>query len=1234
MKKNPFFWLLASAIVASGQSVTHRWNFNSTGVSTDGTVIPDQISSAPGTIVGTNAARTGTALTLPGGSNGQVATNAIAAYFDLPNGIISSKTNLTVEIWATIHTGRTWQRIFDFGRVTANGAGNGEIPNTYGNPGSTTASDYLLLAAQRADTLNIKRLAARNDGASELGADNTITTSLNTRYHYVATYQANADPTSGGRFTWYLGGTQMASFDTHFPLSQIQDVNNWLGRSQWTGDQNSNITYHEFRLYDYALAPAQITASGTAGPDTFPTPSAVADSLTLLHGNKAKIPVLKNDTGEISTPSFTIVQAPQYGTATITPDKQILYTHTTGTPATDSLTYQIRNTSGQTSTGSVTISFSNTLKIANPHLNIPTSPPLTTYALPNAFNTLTFSQPLCLATPRGETQRLFICEKNGIIKLIPDVTASSPTASVFLNLATHLSFSGATVDTDGECGLLGLAFHPEYATNRQFYIFYSVNKGGLSYQRVSRFVAQAGNPNAAEIATATTNPELILIEQRDELDNHNGGDLHFNPADGYLYISVGDEGSGNDDPTFNSQLINKDFFSGILRIDVDRDMAHSVEPTTHAAIPTDAGIARFAIPKTNPFVTTALGGNWNGLYNDSPVTGTVRREFWATGLRNPWRMSFDPVTNVLWCADVGQGQREEINKIERGKNYGWVYFEGNVSGPRMTNPTMPPDFDLLYHTRPVYDYLREGDFGGHSVTGGRVYRGTRVGTLTGKYIFGDYQSGNIWSINLDGTGVQRLIGEAGVAGFGVDPSNQDLLLADLGDGVVRRLSTTTAIGNFPATLSATGLFADLSDLSPAPGVTPYTVNLPFWSDHAIKSRWVVLPDASSRFTYAPENPWTLPSGTVWVKHFDMEMQRGIPTSKKRIETRLIVKTPAGAYGVSYRWNATGTEATLAADEGENFNLAITEGSNPKPQTWRIPSRAECMVCHTPQAGHALSFNTRQLNLENNLLGFTGNQLTTLSQQNYLTGYPGSPHLLPRHVRPDETTVSVESRVRSYLAVNCAYCHKSGGTAPTAWDARATLTLAQTGLLNGSLSNNGGDPLNKLVVPGDPLHSIVLSRMAATNGFTRMPPLGSSVTDPSSTNLLTTWINGELANRQDYLAWQASEFEPDNDPTGAADQDPDKDGISNAQEFLAGTDPLDAISAFRPRLTPNGGNSLSLGFTLPSNRSFLIETSTNLGQWTPWNVPGNAGLPTSGGVIQFTLPTTDPLRFFRVTLREN
>ena len=945
----------------------------------------------------------------------------------------------------------------------------------------------------------------------------------------------------------------------------------------------------------------------------------VTDAVTMHHGQKARLNVLANDSGDIAPATLAIDQAPASGTATVNPDGTILYSHTIGSPATDSFVYRVAYGSGITSTATVEVTFSGTLKIPSPGLDIPASPPLTTYSLVNAFGTLTFNKPLCLTSPPGETRRLFVCEKSGVIRLVPDVTVANPASSVFLDLADEVSDRpNENFVTSGESGLLGLAFHPNYASNRFFYVFYSFEKQSGLHQRVSRFTTLSANPQLAD-----RDSELILIEQEDDATNHNGGDLHFGP-DGYLYISVGDEGGGNDGYN-NSQTINKDLFSGILRIDVDKK-AGNVQPTAHAAIPGSPAAANFAIPLDNPFVHTSLGGSWDGTYNGTAVDlATVRREFWATGLRNPWRMGFDPATGDLWCGDVGQGAYEEIDRITRGGNYGWAYHQGDHIGPKSSSA--PSGFDANHHQKPVHEYGR-GD--GTAVTGGRFYRGTRIAALVGKYVFADYGKGNIWAMNPDGSNRQRIAGEAGIAGFGYDPSNQDILLADLG-GIVRRLVATTPDTDFPATLSATGLFADLSDLSPSPGLVPYDVNLPFWSDHAIKRRWFVVPDGSSRFTWSEDGPWTLPAGTIWVKHFDMEMQRGVPASKRPIETRLLVTTATGAYGTSYRWNEAGTEATLVEDAGVNFDLEITENGNPVPQTWRIPTRAECMVCHTPQAGHALSFNTRQLNLAGDLNGFTGNQLTTLANQNFFTNSPGSPNLLPRHLRPGETAYSTEARVRSYLDVNCAYCHRSGGTAPDSWDGRAELTLTQTALIHGNADNNGGDPLNKLVVPASPTNSILLHRAAATGGFTRMPPLASNLIDSANVELLTTWINGDLANRQTYDAWRISNFEPDADPAGAAAEDPDGDGATNEEEFLAATDPLDGASALRPQIS---GNPLKLSFPVPANRSFRVDTSTTLGQWTPWDIPGNQGLPVAGGLIELTLPVADPQRFFRIELLEN
>jgi mono/diheme cytochrome c family protein len=371
-----------------------------------------------------------------------------------------------------------------------------------------------------------------------------------------------------------------------------------------------------------------------------------------------------------------------------------------------------------------------------------------------------------------------------------------------------------------------------------------------------------------------------------------------------------------------------------------------------------------------------------------------------------------------------------------------------------------------------------------------------------------------------------------------------------------------------------------------------------------------------------------------VKHFDIETTRGNPATRKRLETRLLVKNATGAYGVSYRWNEAGTEANLVGEPGEDFDLSITVGGVPQIQRWRIPSRSECMTCHTPQAGFALSTNTRQYNLTSLIPGFAGNQIDVLKNGGYFSNNPDSTNLLPRHLHPDETGYPFEARVRSYLAVNCAYCHMDGGTAaPSMWDGRHELTLDQTGLILGNASNNGGNPLNQLVVPGSTVHSILLNRTAASNGFTRMPPLGSNVVDPAGVALLTDWIQNELPDRQTYAQWRAAEFLSGTSPQGAPTADPDGDGSNNQAEFLAGTDPMSGASMPRSSVAPDGPQ-VSFTLDLPANRSAVIEHSEDLQQWQPWNIPGNQGLPWPGGPRTFTGPKPGDAAFFRAQVTEN
>ncbi len=1222
----------ALAAAPARGDLLNRWSFNnSAGTASAGTTLTDSVSGKVGVVRGVGATFTGTQLLLPGTTNGNQTPSSISAYLDLPNGLISNKTNLTIEFWADTKSVKNWQRFFDFGRVVQAGDGlgaAGEITGTATTaPGTTQASDELFLASQRGTTANTQRLASRIDfngtTGTEFTFDSGLTTTAGTTYHYVVVFQDSAGSygTSGGTISWYRNGTFIGSVDVNYHLSSIEDVNDWLGRSQWSGDSNANIAYDEFRIYDNAFTATDVANSFSAGPNpTYAPPVTQPDSVTMHYGQKARIAVLANDSGTLAAATVAVVQAPQFGTAVADGTGKILYTHTTGAPATDTFTYRVGGAGGTSAATTVTVNFTNNLRIANNTLNVPSSPPATAFQLNPAFDGVAaFSQPLCMASPPGDTKRLFVCEKTGVLKMIPDVTATTGTQSTFLDLPTLLTARGEAISTTSEQGLLGLAFHPNYATNGFFYVYYSVTASGTTYERVSRFTVSAGNPNAANTAS-----EVTLFQQPDSASNHNGGDLHFGP-DGYLYISLGDGGDQNDSQG-HAQRINDGFYSGIARIDVDKKSG-SLAPNLHSQVPLYSGTAAYAIPPNNPYIGATS-------FNGAAVTASsVFTELYAVGLRNPWRFSFDSQTGEMWCGNVGQDAYEGVYTITSGQNCGWSFYEQNHNGPKIGS--LPSGFT---YTHPVYEYAHgSGNFQGNSVIGGLVYRGTRFPSLAGQYIFADYVSGNIWTLVRNGASaptVTRITGQGGIVALGTDPSNGDVLMANINTGIIQRLVTSTVAGSFPTTLSATGLFADLTDLSPSPGVLPYAPNLAFWSDYAIKRRWFVIPDGASKMSWSRDGQWTFPDGQIWVKHFDLDMTRGDDSTKKRIETRLLVKNSTGAYGVSYRWNDAQTEATLVPDEGASFPLTINVSGSNYTQTWQIPSRASCLICHTPQAGHALSFNTRQMNQSNTMDGFSGNQIDLLRTGGYFSNTPESTNLLPRHLRANETAYPAEARVRSYLAVNCSYCHQAGGTAsPAAWDGRPQLTLDQTGLINGTASNNGGNAANKLVVPGDTLHSIVFNRVSASNGFTRMPPLASSELDQADIALLQEWIAQSLPNRQTYDQWRVAQFGSSTSSQGDPAADPDSDSRTNTAEFLALTNPLDGSSFLAPQVSTNGSN-VTFSFAAPANRSAFVDTSSDLINWSLWDVPGNNGIPLPGGNVMLTGPMLGTKQFFRLRLQEN
>lgn len=322
-----------------------------------------------------------------------------------------------------------------------------------------------------------------------------------------------------------------------------------------------------------------------------------------------------------------------------------------------------------------------------------------------AFPNLDFNRPIVVTHAGDGTNRVFVAEQEGIIRVFAN-DQDTEESSVFLDIDDRCVYA----DNQNEEGLLGFAFHPQFRSNGEFFLYYT-SAEGEHISRVSRFRVTADNPNVADPAS-----EEVILRIPQPFWNHNGGTIEFGP-DGYLYIALGDGGSGNDPQGHGQNLTT--LLGSILRIDVDRKEADR----------------NYAIPKDNPFVGKQVKIGPQGK------TAPAREEIYAYGVRNIWRMSFDHKTGTLWAADVGQNLWEEINIIQSGGNYGWNVREGRHWFRPDGNDGKRSDL-----IDPIFEYNHEV---GKSITGGTVYRGTRVPELVGKYVYADYVSGRLWALDYD-----------------------------------------------------------------------------------------------------------------------------------------------------------------------------------------------------------------------------------------------------------------------------------------------------------------------------------------------------------------------------------------------------------------------------------------------------------------------------------------------------
>ena len=541
------------------------------------------------------------------------------------------------------------------------------------------------------------------------------------------------------------------------------------------------------------------------------------------------------------------------------------------------------------------------------------------------------------------TEPVYLCAEPGTKNLI--VVQLHGSALRFANdsqVAKSTEFLKARDDWD----TYSIVFHPKYAENRLIFVFRNNSlKGERKRTRISRFKVSADEPRHC-----LPDSEKLLLEYR--AAGHNGGDMAFGP-DGYLYISSGDGSSDSDTDETGQDL--SDLNSAILRIDVDHE----------------SKTARYSIPPDNPF----LKDPW------------AEPEIWAFGLRNPWRMSFDS-RGRLWVGDVGQDLWESIFIVERGGNYGWSIREGQQPFRANVQPGPGPIRDpLISHPHSE----------ARSITGGFVYGGVILKDLQGRYVYADYETGTIWALPRDVSSspdkeitAKRIIAEEiartplKIVSFGLDHEDE-LYIVDHGGGIYRLAAAPPPKSppeKFPRKLSQTGLFASVPDYQPAPGIVPYSVNAPLWSDGAAKERWMALPGRST-ITLEPDQArgWSLPEGAVLVKTFAFDVPGSEKPVRRRVETRLLTKQAGQWYGYSYAWNDQQTDATLVEAGGRYTPVRVLESTSGKvrDQVWHFPSRSECMVCHTRAARFVLGVNTLQMNKQHSYGGMDENQLSGLER---------------------------------------------------------------------------------------------------------------------------------------------------------------------------------------------------------------------------------------------------------------
>jgi putative heme-binding domain-containing protein len=668
------------------------------------------------------------------------------------------------------------------------------------------------------------------------------------------------------------------------------------------------------------------------------------------------------------------------------------------------------------------------------------------------FPKLTFNE-LSDFTYEPATRRWFVAQLGGRFVSFPDSpdAAAADLAADFRELAPGLS------------QLLSFTFHPGFPTNRTILVHLTQVQGTNTVGRLLRAQLSGTTPPRLETNSLT---ELL----RWPAGGHDGSCLKFGP-DGMLYISLGDGSSPEPPDALRTGQDITDLLGSILRLDVD-----------HA----DAGRA-YRIPPDNPFLN--LPG--------------ARGEVWAYGFRNPWRMGFG-ADGALWVCDVGWELWETVHRVTGGYNGGWALVEGPNPAVRSDVKRGPTAISPPAAAHPHSEAA--------SITGGVLYRGSRLAGQRDAFVYGDWETGKIWALrDAPGAEPEELADTPlRIVSFAADCDGEIVLSDHKSDGGLYRLvpnDTGTVAADFPRRLSATGLFIDTARQQPAAGVEPYRIAAEMWFDGATAERWVAVPgDGTVKAVWsddANQRKWKFPTNSVLAKTYSLDLTAGDARTRRRLETQVLHFNGDAWAAYTYRWNDAQTDAELVRRDGEVTNLTQMDATAPggrRELTWRFASRTECLRCHNPWSGNTLGFGFDQLLAPAAVKEAELHRLVALG----LVALPD--RFATNHLAPlDDASASVAVRARSWLHVNCAHCHRWGAGGSVASFFNFDGPLESLRLLNQvPLRGAFGLADGRVIVPGVPERSVLWFRVN-TEGQGHMPHIGSRTVDEFGSRVLAEWI---------------------------------------------------------------------------------------------------------------------------------